>query len=70
MELEGVVCIQNLGGVLVLIFIMASILVCFVGVLLVGVVFFKQHSLLVTEVECLGVNFVLVGGSIFNFGGN
>ena len=58
------------GGMLVLIFIIAGILVCVVGVMLVGVVFFREHSLLVTEVECLGVGFVLVGGSIFYFSGS
>ena len=70
MEVECVVCIRNLGGRLVLIFIMAGILVCVVGVVLEGVVFCREHSLLVMEVQCLGVGFVLVGGGIFNLSGN
>lgn len=69
-EVEYVVFIRNLGGRLVLIFIMAGILVCVVGVVLQGVVFCREHSLLVTEVDCLEVDFVLVGGGIFSLGGN
>ena len=36
-EDECVVCIQNLGGSLVLIFIRASILICVVAVVVMGV---------------------------------
>ena len=54
MEVECVVCIRNLGGRLVLIFIMAGVLVCVVGEVLEGVVFCREHSLLVMEVQCLG----------------
>ena len=51
---------------LMLIIIRACILVCVVIVVVVGVVFFGERSLSVTEVECLGVNFELVGGGIFD----
>ena len=67
---ECVVYIRNLGGRLVLIFTRAGILVCVVGVVVVGVVFFRERSLSVTEVECLGVGVGLVGGGIFDLGGD
>ena len=69
-EDEYVVCIQNVGEKLVLIFIRAGILVCVVAVVVVGVKFFRERSFLVTEVECLGVSFGVVGGGIFDLGGN
>ena len=54
-EDECVVCIRNLFGRLVLIFIRAGVLVCAVVVVDVGVVFFGERFLSVTDVECLGV---------------
>ena len=57
MEVECVVCTQNLGGKLVLIFIIAGISICMVVVVVVGVMFFGECSLSVMEVECLGVGF-------------
>ena len=68
MEVERVVRIQNLGGRLVLIFIRAGISVCVVEGVVVEVVFFRERSLSVTEVECLGVRFGLVRGGICNLG--
>ena len=67
MEDECVVRIQNLDVRLVLIPIRAGILVC---VVVVGVVFSRERSLSVTEVEFLGVCLGLVGGGIFNLGGD
>ena len=69
MEDECEVYIRNLGGCLVLIFIRADILVCVMAVVVVGVMFFRKRVLSVTEVECLGVSFGLVGGGIFNLSG-
>ena len=34
-----------------------------------GIGVFEECSLLVTDVECLGVGFGLVGGGIFDLGG-
>ena len=53
-EDEYVVCIQNVGEKLVLIFIRAGILVCVVAVVVVGVKFFRERSFLVTEVVFRG----------------
>ena len=36
----------------------------------VGIGVFEECSLLVTDVECLGVGFGLVGGGIFDLGGD
>ena len=58
MKVEGVVCVRNQGGKQMLISMWADLLVCMVGRVVVGVVFFGEHSFPVTEVmECLGVNF-------------
>ena len=70
MEDECVVCIRNLGGKLVLIFIMAGILVCVVAVVLVRMELFRECSFSVIEVEYLVVGFGVVGDDIFNLGGN
>ena len=69
------------GGRLVLMLMRAGILVGEVvvvvvgvtGVMVVGVVgviSFEKRCVSVTEVECLGVGFGLVGGDIFDFGGD
>ena len=70
MEDECVVCIQNLSEMLVFIFIRADISVCVVVVMVAEVVFLGEHSLLVIRIECFGVSFRLVGGGIFDFGGD
>lgn len=58
MKIEGVVCVRNQGGKQMLISTWVDLLVCMVGRVVVGVVFFGEHSFPVTEVmECLGVNF-------------
>ena len=68
MEVQCVVCIQNLGERPVLILIIVGISICMVVVVVVVVVFFKERSLSVMVMECLGVGFWLVGGGIFNLG--
>lgn len=44
MEDEYVVCIRNLVGRLVLVFFRSGILICVVGVVVVGVVFFLEKA--------------------------
>ena len=70
MEDVCVVRIRNLDGRLTLIFARAGILVCVVVVVVVGVLFFRKYSLLVTEMECLGIGFGLLRGGILKLGGN
>ena len=63
---------QNLGGRLVLMLMRADCLVGEVVVVLGGVmvvVVVEKPCLSVTELECLGVGFGLVGDDIFDFGG-
>ena len=69
--------LQNLGGRLVLMFIRADILASEVVVVVVGVMvvvtvgetsFSEKRCLTVTEVECLGVRFGLMGGDVGGFG--
>ena len=67
---------RNIGGRLVLMLMRAGIfvgevVVAVVGVIVavaVGVMFWKTLS--VTEVECLGVGFGMVGGDIFDLDGD
>ena len=62
---------QNLGGRLVLMLMRADCLVGEVVVVVAGVmvvVVVEKLCLSVTELECLGVGFGLVGGDIFYFG--
>ena len=71
-EVEGMVFIKSLGGILMLRFVRAAILVCVVwwwwwwwwwgGV-------FLGFSLSVMDLEYSGVGFWLVGGDIFRLGG-
>ena len=65
MEDECVVYIQNLVGRLVLVFVGLGILIC-----VVGGVFFGKRSMSMTEMECSGVSFTMVGSGTFNFGGD
>ena len=60
MEVKFVIHIKNLGGSLMFVFISAGILVCLVAV----------RVMEVEVVECLEVNFRLVGDGIFNLGGD
>ena len=69
-EDKFVVHIQTLGGSLVLIFIRTGILVCLVAVVEVRVVSFGERSLSMTDVECLEVDFRLVGDGMFDLGGD
>ena len=50
--------------------IRASILVCLVAVVVVRVLSFGERSLSMTEVECLEVDFRLVGDGIFDLDGD
>ena len=61
---------QNLGGRLVLMLMSTGIVVGEVLVVAVGVRSFEKRCLSVTEVECLEVDFGLVGGDIFDLGGD
>ena len=70
MEDECVVYIQNLVGRLVLVFVGLGILICVVGAVVVGGVFFGKRSMSMTEMECSGVSFTMVGSGTFNFGGD
>ena len=68
---------RNLGGRLELMLIRADclvgevivVMVAVMVVVAVGVIFSERQCLSVTEVECLGVGFGLVGDDIFDFGG-
>ena len=71
--------LQNLGGRLVLMLMRAGILVGWVVVVGVEVMvvvavvvisFSEKRCLSVTELECLRVGFGLVGGDLFDFGGD